>query len=178
MVGANVAFAIRIRTEGLRDMGACMSPFNAFLFLQGLETLSLRADRTCQNANLLAIWLSDNPKITWVNHLGLEKHPSHANAKKYLRKDCYGGVLGFGIKGGKPACEAFINNLKLCSHLANVGDAKSLMIAPAITTHSQLSAEELTRAGITDDTVRLSVGYENVEDIKKDIEQALNAAKL
>lgn len=160
-------------------MGVCMSPFNAFLMLQGLETLSLRAQRTCENANALAAWLKKHPLVTWVNHPSLPDHPSHELAKKYLRANCYGGVIGFGVKGGKPACETFIQNLTMCSHLANVGDAKSLVIAPAITTHSQLTTEELIRAGIADDTIRFSIGYEGIEDIKKDIDQSLTkSAKL
>lgn len=136
-------------------MGMCMSPFNSWLMIQGLETLSLRSAKTCQNTNELALWLKTHPLVTWVNHPSLPEHPSHSNAKKYLRPDCYGGVLGFGVKGGRSAC---IQSLKLCSHLANVGDAKSLMLAPSITTHSQLNNEELLRAGVTEDTVRFSVG--------------------
>ncbi len=171
----NIAFAIRARVEGLRDLGPCMSPFNAFLFLQGLETLSLRVQRHCDNALELATWLQEQATTTWVSYPGLEDHPYHEAAKRYLSNG-FGGVLAFGIQGGKEAGAKFIDSVKLASHLANVGDAKTLVIHPATTTHAQLSEEEQAQSGVTQDMVRVSVGIEHIEDIKEDLEQAFAAA--
>ncbi|BAZ83532.1 O-acetylhomoserine aminocarboxypropyltransferase/cysteine synthase [Sphaerospermopsis kisseleviana CS-549] len=167
----NIAFIIRARVEGLRDLGAALSPFNAFLLLQGLETLSLRVDRHVNNALELAKWLEQQEQVAWVNYPGLPNHPYHERAKKYLRHG-FGGVLNFGIKGGLEAGKAFISNVKLASHLANVGDAKTLVIHPASTTHQQLSESEQISAGVTPDLVRVSVGIEHIDDIKEDFEQA------
>lgn len=167
----NIAFIIRARVEGLRDLGACQSPFNAFLLLQGLETLSLRVERQAQNALSLAKWLSENPKVEWVNYPGLEDHPYHERAKKYLHNG-FGCVLNFGIKGGREAGKQFIDKVKLASHLANVGDAKTLVIHPNSTTHQQLTDEEQRSAGVTPDLIRVSVGIEHIDDIKEDFSQA------
>ncbi|BAY60103.1 O-acetylhomoserine/O-acetylserine sulfhydrylase [Calothrix brevissima NIES-22] len=167
----NIAFIIRARVEGLRDFGPSLSPFNAFLLLQGLETLSLRVDRHVSNALELAQWLEQQPQVAWVNYPGLPHHPYHQRAKKYLRNG-FGAVLNFGIKGGLEAGKTFINNVKLASHLANVGDAKTLVIHPASTTHQQLNNEEQVSAGVTPDLVRVSVGIEHIDDIKEDFEQA------
>ncbi|MBD2212721.1 O-acetylhomoserine aminocarboxypropyltransferase/cysteine synthase [Nostoc linckia FACHB-104] len=167
----NIAFIIRARVEGLRDFGPSLSPFNAFMLLQGLETLSLRVDRHVSNALELAKWLEQQPQVAWVNYPGLPQHPYHERAKKYLRHG-FGGVLNFGIKGGLEAGKTFINNVKLASHLANVGDAKTLVIHPASTTHQQLSNSEQVSAGVTPDLVRVSVGIEHIDDIKEDFEQA------
>ncbi|MBD2694600.1 O-acetylhomoserine aminocarboxypropyltransferase/cysteine synthase family protein [Anabaena catenula] len=167
----NIAFIIRARVEGLRDLGAALSPFNAFLLLQGLETLSLRVERHINNALELAKWLEQQDQVAWVNYPGLPNHPYHERAKKYL-KHGFGGVLNFGIKGGLEAGKAFISNVKLASHLANVGDAKTLVIHPASTTHQQLSDSEQISAGVTPDLVRVSVGIEHIDDIKEDFEQA------
>ncbi|MFO0051525.1 MAG: O-acetylhomoserine aminocarboxypropyltransferase/cysteine synthase family protein [Dolichospermum sp.] len=167
----NIAFIIRARVEGLRDLGAALSPFNAFLLLQGLETLSLRVERHVNNALELAKWLEQQEQVAWVNYPGLPNHPYHERAKKYLRHG-FGGVLNFGIKGGLEAGKAFISNVKLASHLANVGDAKTLVIHPASTTHQQLSGSEQISAGVTPDLVRVSVGIEHIDDIKEDFEQA------
>lgn len=167
----NIAFIIRARVEGLRDLGAALSPFNAFLLLQGLETLSLRVERHISNALELAKWLEQQEQVAWVNYPGLPNHPYHERAKKYLRHG-FGGVLNFGIKGGLEAGKAFISNVKLASHLANVGDAKTLVIHPASTTHQQLSDSEQISAGVTPDLVRVSVGIEHIDDIKEDFEQA------
>ena len=167
----NIAFIIRARVEGLRDLGASLSPFNAFLLLQGLETLSLRIDRHVQNAQTLAEWLVDHPKVEWVNYPSLPNHPYHDRAKKYLDHG-FGAVLNFGIKGGVEAGRSFINAVKLASHLANVGDAKTLVIHPTSTTHQQLSESEQKSAGVTPDLIRVSVGLEHIEDIKADFEQA------
>ncbi|MEH1930265.1 O-acetylhomoserine aminocarboxypropyltransferase/cysteine synthase family protein [Nostoc sp.] len=167
----NIAFIIRARVEGLRDFGPSLSPFNAFLLLQGLETLSLRVDRHVSNALELAQWLEKQPQVAWVNYPGLPHHPAHERAKKYLRHG-FGGVLNFGIKGGLEAGKTFINHVKLASHLANVGDAKTLVIHPASTTHQQLSDTEQLSAGVTPDLVRVSVGIEHIDDIKEDFEQA------
>jgi len=167
----NIAFIIRARVEGLRDFGPSLSPFNAFLLLQGLETLSLRVERHVTNALELAQWLEQQPQVAWVNYPGLTHHPHHERAKKYLRNG-FGGVLNFGIKGGLEAGKAFINHVKLASHLANVGDAKTLVIHPASTTHQQLSDIEQVSAGVTPDLVRVSVGIEHIDDIKEDFEQA------
>ncbi|MEI1376558.1 O-acetylhomoserine aminocarboxypropyltransferase/cysteine synthase [Nostoc sp. UHCC 0926] len=172
----NIAFIIRARVEGLRDFGPCLSPFNAFLLLQGLETLSLRVGRHVSNALELAQWLEQQQQVLWVNYPGLPNHPYHERAKKYLRHG-FGGVLNFGIKGGLEAGKAFINHVKLASHLANVGDAKTLVIHPASTTHQQLSDDEQLSAGVTPDLVRVSVGIEHIDDIKEDFEQAFRQVK-
>ncbi len=168
----NIAFAIRARVEGLRDLGAALSPFNAFLFLQGLETLSLRVQRHADNALELARWLETHPAVSWVSYPGLESHPYHANATTYLRNG-YGGVLSFGVKGGYEAGKRFIDRTILASHLANVGDAKTLVIHPASTTHQQLSEEEQRASGVQPDLIRVSVGIEHIDDIKADLDQAL-----
>ncbi|HSF86616.1 MAG TPA: O-acetylhomoserine aminocarboxypropyltransferase/cysteine synthase [Acidimicrobiia bacterium] len=167
----NIAFAIRARVEGLRDFGAAQSPFNSFLFLQGLETLSLRVQRHVDNALELATWLDQHPQVAWVNYPGLLSHPSHELAKKYLSNG-FGAVLSFGVKGGYDAARGFIDSVQLASHLANVGDAKTLVIHPASTTHQQLSEQEQASAGVKRDLVRVSVGIEHIEDIKADFAQA------
>ena len=171
----NIAFIIRARVEGLRDFGPCLSPFNSFLFLQGLETLSLRVQRHNDNAIELARWLEKHPAVSWVSHPSLPAHPSHALAKKYLRNG-FGSVLTFGIKGGRDAGRKFIDSVKLASHLANVGDAKTLVIHPNTTTPQQLSDAEQKASGVTPDLVRVSVGIEHIEDIKADFEQAFGEA--
>ena len=173
----NIAFAIRARVEGLRDIGPSQSPFNSFLLLQGLETLSLRVERHNQNANALAHWLRSHPQISNVNYLGFTEHPSHLRAKKYLRHG-FGSVFTFEVLGGKDAAEGFINGLKLASHLANVGDAKTLVISPASTTHQQLSEAEQKSAGVTPGLIRVSVGIEHIEDIVADFAQALESVAL
>ncbi|MEL7060322.1 MAG: O-acetylhomoserine aminocarboxypropyltransferase/cysteine synthase [Acidobacteriota bacterium] len=172
----NIAFAIRARVEGLRDLGAALSPFNSFLFLQGLETLSLRVQRHVDNALDLARWLEAHPAVAWVGYPGLASHASHDTARKYLRNG-FGAVLAFGIEGGDLAGRAFIDSVQLASHLANVGDAKTLVIHPASTTHQQLSAEEQLASGVTPDLVRVSVGLEHIDDIKADFEQAFERAR-
>ncbi|MDD4956634.1 MAG: O-acetylhomoserine aminocarboxypropyltransferase/cysteine synthase [Candidatus Omnitrophica bacterium] len=169
----NIVFAIKARLSLLRDIGACMSPFNAFLFLQGLETLHLRMPRHSENAMGIARFLKGHEKVTWVNYPGLEDHPQHAVASKYFRNGWYSGLLGFGIKGGLEAGKKFINSLGLFSHLANIGDAKSLAIHPASTTHQQLTDQERKAAGVSDDFIRLSIGIEDVADLVADLEQAL-----
>jgi O-acetylhomoserine (thiol)-lyase len=171
----NVAFILKVRVTLLRDIGAALSPFNSFLFLQGLETLPLRQKQHSANALEIASWLQTHPRVSWVTYPGLPQDPSHALASKYLKRG-FGGLVGFGVKGGLEAGKKFINSVKLLSHLANIGDAKSLVIHPASTTHSQLTPEELEATGATADYVRLSVGLEDVEDIKADIDQALRAA--
>jgi O-acetylhomoserine (thiol)-lyase len=170
----NIAYIIHIRTHWLRDTGACMSPFAAFLFLLGLETLHLRMERHSANALQVAKWLSNHPAVQWVNYPGLPNHTHYANARKYL-KNGFGAILGFGIKGGKQAGIKFINNVKLASHLANVGDAKTLVIHPSSTTHSQLTEQEQLATGVTPEFVRLSIGIEDVDDIIADLEHALAA---
>ena len=169
----NIAFIIRARVEGLRDYGSTLSPFNAFLLILGLETLSLRVQRHVDNALELAQWLSRHPKIEYVEYPGLTSSPYHELAVKYL-KNGFGGVLSFKVKAGKEAADKLVNNLKLISHLANVGDAKTLIIHPASTTHQQLSEKEQLSSGVVPGVLRLSVGIENIQDIKNDIEQALN----
>jgi len=169
----NVAFIIKARVQLLRDMGPAMSPFNAFLFLQGVETLPLRMERHSTNAMSVADFLSTHPNVTWVNYPGMPSHPQHALAKKYHHLGLYGAILGFGIKGGMEAGKKFIDNVKLLSHLANIGDAKSLVIHPASTTHQQLTPPERLDTGVTDDYVRLSVGLEHIDDILEDLDQAL-----
>ncbi|MEX0684858.1 MAG: O-acetylhomoserine aminocarboxypropyltransferase/cysteine synthase [Balneolales bacterium] len=168
----NIAFAIRARVEGLRDFGPSQSPFNSFLFLQGLETLSLRVERHNENAKKLADWLKDHDSVDWVNYAGHPDHPYHASAKKYLRKDHFGSVLTFGVKGGYDSARKFIEGVELASHVANVGDAKTLIIHPASTTHQQLSDAEQQSAGVTGDQVRVSVGIEHIDDIIGDFDQA------
>lgn len=170
----NIAFIIRARVEQLRDVGPALSPFNSFLFLQGLETLSLRVERHCYNTLELAKWLSNHPKVENVNYPGLGNHPDHKIAKKYFRNNLFGGILTFEVKGGFEAGKNFINNVKLSSLLANVGDAKTLVIHPASTTHSQLSEDEQKQAGVSAGLIRVSVGIEHIDDIKEDFEQALS----
>ncbi len=170
----NVAFALRARVEGLRDWGPALSPFNAFMLLQGLETLSLRVERHTQNAQQLAEWLEQHPQVASVSYPGLPSSPYHANAKKYLQRG-NGCMLMLSLKGGYDDAVTFINSLKLASHLANVGDAKTLVIHPASTTHQQLSPEEQASAGVTPTMIRVSVGLEHIEDIKEDFQQAFSA---
>ncbi|HZP03244.1 MAG TPA: homocysteine synthase [Terriglobia bacterium] len=172
----NIAYIIKARVQLLRDVGPALSPFNAFLVLQGIETLSLRVQRHCDNALAVARFLEKHPAVTWVNYPGLPSHPTHALARKYLRHG-FGAILGFGIKGGLQAGIKFINSVKLLSHLANLGDAKTLVIHPASTTHQQLTPAERLETGVTDDYVRLSVGIENIEDIVADIDQALKKSQ-
>ncbi|MGA3181645.1 MAG: O-acetylhomoserine aminocarboxypropyltransferase/cysteine synthase [Verrucomicrobiota bacterium] len=172
----NVAFILKIRVTLLRDTGAALSPFNAFLFLQGLEDLPLRQKQHSANALEIARWLKTHPLVNWVTYPGLPDDPSYKIASRYL-KHGFGGLVGFGIKGGLEAGKRFINSVKLLSHLANIGDAKSLVIHPASTTHQQLTPEEQAETGVTQDYVRLSIGLEDVEDIEADIDQALRAAK-
>jgi len=171
----NVAFIIKVRVQLQRDLGAALSPFNSFLFLQGLETLPLRMKKHSENALSVAKFLKEHPLVSWVNYPGLPDHPSHRLAVKYL-KGRYGAIVGFGIKGGMKAGKKFIESVKLLSHLANIGDAKSLVIHPASTTHSQLTKAEQEETGVTEDFIRISVGLEDVEDIKEDIDQALRKA--
>lgn len=172
----NVAFIIKARVQLLRDLGPCLSPFNSFLFLQGLETLPLRQQQHSKNALEIARFLTKHKLVTWVTYPGLPEDPNHKNAAKYLKQG-FGGILGFGIKGGLEAGKKFINSLKMLSHLANIGDAKSLVIHPASTTHQQLSADEQKATGVTPDYVRLSIGLEDVADIQADIDQALKASQ-
>jgi len=172
----NLAYIIKARTQLLRDMGSCMSPFNAFLFLQGLETVHLRMARHSENALKLARWLEKRPEVAWVNYPGLPSHPDHALAKKFLPNG-QGAIVGFGIKGGRDAGVKFIDSVRLASHLANIGDSKTLVIHPASTTHQQLSPAEQLAAGVTPDYVRISVGTEYIDDITADVEQALVASQ-
>lgn len=167
------AFILKARVQVLRDIGACQAPFNAWLFVQGLETLSLRMDRHVQNAQQVAEYLENHPCVCWVKYPGLESHPDHAAAQKYLPKGP-GAILGFGIEGGREAGRRFIDSLQLFSHVANVGDVRSLAIHPASTTHSQLSPDQQLSAGVTPDFVRLSIGIEDIEDILWDLDQALS----
>ncbi|MFH1797745.1 MAG: O-acetylhomoserine aminocarboxypropyltransferase/cysteine synthase family protein [Candidatus Omnitrophota bacterium] len=169
----NTVFTSKLRASLLRDLGACLSPFNAFLFLMGLETLHLRMPRHSENALLVARFLTEHKKVSWVNYPGLKEHFTHHIAKKYFTNGWYSGLAGFGVKGGLKAGKKFIDSLELFRHLANIGDAKSLAIHPASTTHHQLSAKERKSAGVTDDFVRLSIGIENVQDLIDDIDQAL-----
>lgn len=171
----NISYIVKARVVLLRDLGPALSPFNAFLFLQGLETLHLRMVRHSENALGMAKYLAKNPKVAWVNYPGLESSPDNARARKYLPKGA-GAILGFGIKGGREAAKKFIDSLELISHLANVGDAKTLAIHPATTTHQQLSAEEQLATGVTPDFIRLSIGIEHIDDIIADVEQALAKA--
>jgi len=172
---AAMAYALRLRTVPLRNLGACISPDNAWVFLQGLETLPLRMERHCANALSVARWLQRHPKVDWVRYPGLPEDPAHAAACKYLTQG-FGGMVVFGVKGGRAAGQRFIDGLRLVSHLANVGDAKSLAIHPASTTHSQLTEEQQRAGGLAPELVRLSVGLEHIEDIKEDIDQALRQA--
>jgi len=171
----NVAFTFKARVQWMRDVGFVVSPFNSWLFLQGLETLPLRQKKHSDNALAVAEFLRGHPLVSWVNYPGLEDHPSHKLAVKYF-KDHYGALVGFGIKGGLESGRGFINSVKLLSHLANIGDAKTLVIHPATTTHAQLTAEERLKTGVSDDFIRLSIGLEDVEDIREDIDQALKTA--
>lgn len=170
----NIAFIIRARVEGLRDLGPAISPFNSFLLLQGLETLSLRVERHCENAFKLAKHLDNHPKVDWVWYPGLENHPSHNNAKKYLNNNLFGSMIAFGIKGGVEAGKTFVNSVHLASLLANVGDAKTLVIHPASTTHQQLSEDEQIKSGVLPEMIRVSVGIENISDIIEDFDQAIS----
>ena len=170
-----LAYIIKARTQFLRDMGSCMSPFNAFLFLQGVETLHLRMPRHSENALKLAQWLQKQDTVNWVNYPGLKSHPDYELAKKYL-PDGQGAILGFGIKGGKEAGIKFIDNVKLVSHLANIGDSKTLVIHPASTTHQQLTEAEQLTAGVTEDYIRVSVGTEHIDDIIADFQHALKVS--
>ncbi len=172
----NIQFIIRARVEGLRDQGPALSPFNSHQFLLGLETLSLRVQRHADNTLALAQWLEQHPQVAWVLYPGLPSHRHHARAKQLLRNG-FGGVLSFGIKGGGEAGRKFIDNVKLASHLANVGDAKTLVIQPSTTTHSQLSEAEQKTAGVTPDLIRVSVGLEHIEDIKEDFAEAFAASR-
>ncbi|NTV75545.1 MAG: O-acetylhomoserine aminocarboxypropyltransferase/cysteine synthase [Holophaga sp.] len=173
-VAGPAAFAAKARLEGLRDFGPALSPFNAFLLLQGIETLPIRMDRHGSNALAIAQWLEAHPQVAWVNYPGLSGHPSHALARRYFREGAgFGGILTFGVKGGLAAGAKVINAVELFSRLANVGDAKSLIIHPATTTHQQLSAEDRATNGVTDDLIRLSIGLENIDDLKADLNQAL-----
>jgi O-acetylhomoserine (thiol)-lyase len=160
----------------MRDFGATMAPMTAFLLLQGIETLSLRMDKHLSNTKAMLEYLSSHKQVSWINHPSMPDHPSHALAKKYLPKGA-GSIVSFGVKGGRDAGKAFIENVQLASHLANVGDGKTLIIHPATTTHSRIDAEALVAAGITEDMVRLSVGLEDVEDIKADFENGFRAAR-
>ena len=170
----NIQFIIRCRVEGLRDWGPAQSLFNSFLLIQGLETLSLRVERTCENALALATWLAAHPSVESVNYPGLENHPYHGVAKKYLTRG-FGGVLSFKLKGDRAVAETFVNSLTLISHLANVGDSKTLIIHPASTTHSQLSETEQISAGVEPNMLRISLGIEHIDDVKADIVQTLGA---
>ncbi len=171
-----LTYIVKLRVSLLRDIGAALSPFNAFLFLQGLETLPLRMERHSTNAFGVATFLQEHPKVTWVSYPGLPSHHTHALAKKYHHRGLYGAMIGFGIQGGREAGRRFVESTRLLSHVANIGDAKSLVIHPATTTHSQLTAEEQVETGVSDDFVRLSIGIESFEDIVADIEQALAKA--
>ena len=171
-----MAYIVKIRTQQLRDMGACLSPFNAFLLIQGLETIHLRVPRHCENALALTSWLEKQPEVAWVNYPGLKSHPDYARAKKYLPAG-QGAILGFGIKGGKAAGVKFIDSVKLASHLANILDSKTLVIHPASTTHQQLTEAEQAAAGVSADYIRVSVGIEHIDDIIVDFKQALNKSQ-
>jgi len=171
-----ITYIIKLRVSLLRDIGAALSPFNSFLFLQGLETLHLRMERHSTNAYGVAEFLEEHPKVDWVSYPGLPSHPAFGLAKKYHYRGLFGAIVGFGIKGGREAGRRFVESTELFSHLANIGDAKSLVIHPATTTHSQLEPDELLATGVTDDFVRLSVGIESIDDIIADIDQALARA--
>jgi len=171
---APIAFALRLRTVPLRNLGACISADNAWIFLQGIESLPVRMERHCSNALAVAQWLKSHPKVSWVRYPGLPDDPAYPVASRYLKRG-FGGMVVFGTKGGRAAGEKFINSLKLLSHLANVGDAKSLALHPASTSHSQLTEEQQREGGLTPELVRLSIGLEHIDDIKDDIDQALKA---
>ncbi|CAN5546129.1 homocysteine synthase [soil metagenome] len=173
--GAHIAFIIKARTHLLRDTGAAMSPFNSWLFVQGLETLPVRMERHSQNAMAIARFLTEHPKVSWVNYPGFPSHPAYKTASKYHRQGLFGAIVGFGVRGGSEAGRKLIESVKIFSHLANIGDSKSLIIHPATTTHSQLSEEEQATTGVTPDYVRLSVGLETVADLIGDLDQALAA---
>jgi O-acetylhomoserine (thiol)-lyase len=170
----NLAFALKVRTQGLRDLGPALSPFNAWQILQGTETLPIRLERHSQNAIQVAQFLNDHPKVAWVNYPGLPSHPAYETASKYWKDGLFGAILGFGVKGGAEAGKKVVESVKLFSHLANIGDAKSLIIHPATTTHSQLTEEEQLATGVSPDFIRLSIGLETVGDIIADLEQALD----
>lgn len=174
----NAAFATKLRVQLLRDFGPSLSPDSAHALLQGLETLHLRIPKHNSNAQIIAEYLKQHPQIEWVNYLGFEDHPSHQLAKKYLKNEGYGSIVNFGIKGGREAGRKVIDSIKLWSHVANVGDAKSLIIHPASTTHQQLNNEELESSGVTEELIRLSVGLENAEDLIADLEQAIQVTVL
>ena len=171
------AFAAKLRTQLLRDLGACLSPFNAFLFLLGIETLPLRMQRHSENGMAVAQFLDRHPAVAWVSYPGLPSHPTHAIASLYHERGLYGAMLGFGVKGGREAGRRFVEHCRLLSHLANIGDAKSLVIHPASTTHSQLGPDELQASGVSEDFLRLSIGLESIDDILADIDQALAASQ-
>jgi O-acetylhomoserine (thiol)-lyase len=171
-----ITYIVKLRVSLLRDIGAALSPFNSFLFLQGLETLSLRMERHSTNALAVAEFLEQHPKVDWVVYPGLPSHPARELARKYHYRDLYGAIVGFGVKGGRESGRRFVESTELFSHLANIGDAKSLVIHPATTTHSQLDPDDLLASGVTDDFVRLSVGVETIDDIIADIDQALARA--
>ena len=173
--GANIAYIMKMRLQWLRDIGNCAAPFNSFQQLQGLETLHLRMERHCENAHKVADFLEAHDSVTWVNYPGLKSNLHHASAKQYFDTDKYGALVGFGVKGGLAGGSKFIDKLQLFSHLANIGDAKSLAIHPATTTHSQLDEADQLAAGVTPDFVRLSVGIEDIEDLLADLDQALKA---
>ncbi|MAH39949.1 MAG: O-acetylhomoserine aminocarboxypropyltransferase [Puniceicoccaceae bacterium] len=173
--GANIAYIMKMRLQLLRDMGNCAAPFNSFLHLQGVETLPLRMERHCENAMKVAEFLEKHDKVSWVNYPGLSDNPHHEAAQQYFEKNHFGALVGFGVKGGIEAGKKFIDNLQLFSHLANIGDAKSLAIHPATTTHQQLDEAEQRSTGVTPDFVRLSVGIESIQDLLSDLDQALNA---
>jgi O-acetylhomoserine/O-acetylserine sulfhydrylase len=176
--GENIAFIIKARVEALRDLGPCQNPFGSFLLIQGIETLSLRCERHAENALELAEWLSAHELVEWVSYPGLEDHPSYDRVKEYFEPRAKGGpILSFGAKGGSKISEKFINSCKLGSHLANVGDAKTLVLHPATTTHEQLTEEEQIACGVKPDMVRVSVGIEHIDDIKEDFDQALRIAQ-
>jgi O-acetylhomoserine (thiol)-lyase len=170
----NIAYIIKLRVQGLRDIGPAISPFNSFLILQGIETLALRMERHSQNALAVARFLNEHPKVSWVNYPGLPGHPAYDTATKYWQHGLYGAILGFGVKGGAEAGRKVVESVKIFSHLANIGDAKSLIIHPATTTHSQLSETEQASTGVTPDFIRVSVGLETVGDLIADLEQALD----
>jgi len=170
-----LAFVVKLRMEILRDMGACLNPFAAFLLLQGLETLSLRAERHSSNALALAQWLEQHPRVAWVSYLGLPSHSDHENAKRSFRSGHFGGMVSFGIKGSSEDGSRLVDKLILASNLANVGDAKTLVIHPATTTHQQLTVDEQLLSGVTPDLIRVSVGIENIKDIIVDFEEAFKA---
>jgi O-acetylhomoserine (thiol)-lyase len=171
----NIAYITKARVQGMRNIGMCQTPFNSFLLLQGLEDLPLRIQQHCSNAMELAMWLKEHERVTWVNYTGLPENPYHKEAKKYLKRG-FGAVLGFGISGGRKAGKKFIDSLKLAKHVANVGDARTLVIHPSSTTHQQLSDEAQIAAGLNPEFIRVSVGLENIDDIKADFDQALSAS--